>query len=308
MKKLLTILLLLFIALPLFAQDDEVAFPILYVKKLIGADGSYVVVDSIRVGSILLADKDLAPFGEYKVILDSTLLEFLMPLLNVMQTNVGIHLYNSGEAISVLPRYSPPIIWRSNYWNSGLSTSDSCYWALYAAGGQDHPGFYLANKKGTGDWHVTASFYAYDITDEVGLYVADSVWCYGFRSEDLTVLKDSVYIRTKNYGDPDYKSIYINDAPLHNLRKIFATDATWTFYPDKVGWGYCVFNVGGSLGYANFVFLDDGSVTLISNVSCSTTQDGIDTFNIYDGGEAIVFQNKTGVSINVVITIFYGAP
>ncbi len=64
--------------------------------------------------------------------------------------------------------------------------------------------------------------------------------------------------------------------------------------------------IGDGEEYALFVFTSAGVVTLITNsANMGTTEDNDTTFNIYDAGGVIGFNNELGSTKNVLIIVWF---
>lgn len=72
----------------------------------------------------------------------------------------------------------------------------------------------------------------------------------------------------------------------------------------KGGWG--VARLGDGQEYAFFQFTSAGVVTLIANSdNVTTTEDNDTTFNIFDSGSVVGFNNELGSELRLTSTIWY---
>jgi len=74
----------------------------------------------------------------------------------------------------------------------------------------------------------------------------------------------------------------------------------------SIGWGHIV--AGDNAANAYFTFKTDGTVVLEDNLNCTTTEDNDTTFNIFDSGAGIGFNNELGSTVTVLIEVHYITP
>jgi hypothetical protein len=70
--------------------------------------------------------------------------------------------------------------------------------------------------------------------------------------------------------------------------------------------GHGIAQIGDGEEYGRFVFASAGAVTLVANsANVGTTEDNDTTFNIYDAGDRIGFNNELGSTKNLFVKVWW---
>ncbi|MCK5601021.1 hypothetical protein KAR91_04070 [Candidatus Pacearchaeota archaeon] len=70
--------------------------------------------------------------------------------------------------------------------------------------------------------------------------------------------------------------------------------------------GIGIAHIGDGEEYAFFTFTSSGVVTLISNSgNVGTTEDNNTTFNIFDAGDVVGFNNELGSNKNLLVIVWF---
>lgn len=85
-------------------------------------------------------------------------------------------------------------------------------------------------------------------------------------------------------------------------------DAEKVYMPSSgANGGIGLAHIGDGEEYALFSFTSAGVVTLITNsANVGTTEDNDTTFNIFDAGEVIGFNNELGSTKNLLVIVWFG--